>query len=272
MSLSTAKLGGQAIGCEMETPTKPPTSERAAPAGYPPHRHRRGHRLHIPCRAHRCAALRIERPRYITGYPTRRRRGRHRWSRPEQLAQQAAQHAPGHDCNHQQQRQPVARLRTTGCPIFFTLGQRFAVYHRLDLVNSRFDSTVVIAEFEARRDGIGNDVTGHDVRQRTLQAPGRLDAHAMVVLCYQQNGPIVDALALQLSRVIDPNAILLDVLGFRTEYYQHDVLGAFPSLEGRELGLQSIDGPAGPGAGQIGETSRQRGHCDLGAHGQRGQC
>jgi hypothetical protein len=122
-----------------------------------------------------------------------------------------------------------------------------------------------------RRDGVGNDVTGRDIRQRPFQSPPDLDAHAVVVLGHQENGAIVDALASQFPSVINPNAVLLDVFRLRGGDDQHHDLAALLGLEGRELGLQSIDGLAGQGAGQIGDSRCRRRHRDLGTRGQRGQ-
>ena len=60
-----------------------------------------------------------------------------------------------------------------------------------------------------------DDAVGDRVRQRALQSVAHLDAHPAVVLGHDQVGAVVDALAAELPRVLDADAVLFDLLGLR---------------------------------------------------------
>ena len=60
-----------------------------------------------------------------------------------------------------------------------------------------------------------------------------LDAHAPVVLRDEQDRAVVDALAAELPRVRDADAVLLDFLGLRRRHDEHGDLAALLGLESR---------------------------------------
>src|ERR1700735_882618 len=188
----------------------------------------------------------------------------------EQAPEDRAQHAARDHHQHEPEGQQIAHAALV-LPSAVRRGQRLPVSDGDHLLDSLFDSSVVVPQLEMRRDRLVDDAIRDRVRQSPFQAVPHLDAYPPIVFGDQQYRAVVDPFASELPLLRNADTVLLDLLRLRAWNDQHGNLAALLGLEIGEFSLDAVDRAARERAGQVDDPPRQRRDRYVRAREQRGE-